>query len=466
MAGATGGSNPVAAVNDTPMGFRQMVVVFLMVLLNALDGFDVLSSAFAAPGIAEDWGIERGALGIMLSAELVGMGFGSVILGGLADKIGRKPTMLLCLVVMAIGMWFAHWSSNITEITIWRFITGLGIGGMLASTNAVVAETTSRSGRSISMALYVIGYPLGGVIGGFAAQEWLLVEYDWRAVFLFGSIVTACMIPLVILLVPETPAYLAMQKKPGALEKVNKSLRAFKKPEIGSLPKVVEEGPQPKVTDILSKPKLRKVTLLLAFGYMFHTLTFYYILKFAPTIVADAGFSQPDAASTLTYANIGGALGGFLFGFLLKQFDIKGPTIGALLLGVVAVAWFGTGHDTLWTWRIAAFFTMFFLNAAIVGYYAAFARGFPAYARATGTGFVLGVGRAGAAGSPIVAGFLFTWLGDSELLAVSIIMCIGSVVGAILLWFLPVSDADEEFVESAPLPGNEAETGAPVRKVA
>lgn len=466
MAGASGGSNPVAAINDTPMGFRQMVVVFLMVLLNALDGFDVLSSAFAAPGIAADWGVERDALGIMLSAELVGMGFGSVLLGGLADKSGRKPAMLICLLIMAIGMWFAHASDAIVEITIWRFITGLGIGGMLAATNAVVAESTSKKGRSISMALYVIGYPLGGVIGGFAAQGWLLVEYDWRAVFLFGSIVTAAMIPLVMLLVPETPAFLAMQKKEGALDKVNKSLRAYRKPAIASLPKVVEEGPQPKVTDILSKPKLRKVTLLLAFGYMFHTLTFYYILKFAPTIVAGAGFTQADAASSLTYANIGGALGGFLFGFLLRKWDIKGPTITVMLLGVVAVAWFGTGHDTLWTWRTAAFFTMFFLNSAIVGFYAAFARGFPAYARGSGTGFVLGVGRFGAAGSPIIAGFLFTWLGDSELLAVSIIMCSGSIIGAALLWFLPVSDADEEFIESAPLPGNAAETGAPVKKAA
>lgn len=466
MAGPSGGSNPVTAINDTPMGVRQMLVVFLMVLLNALDGFDVLSSAFAAPGIARDWGIERDALGIMLSAELVGMGFGSVLLGGLADKIGRKPAMLICLVVMAIGMYLAHNSGTITEITIWRFITGLGIGGMLAATNAVVAEVTSKKGRSISMALYVIGYPIGGVIGGFAAQEWLLVQYDWRAVFLFGSIVTAIMIPLVIVLVPETPAFLAMQKKPGALERTNKSLRAYGKPEIASLPAVVEEGPQPKVTDILSQPKLRKVTLLLAFGYMFHTLTFYYILKFAPTIVAGAGFSQPDAASSLTYANIGGALGGFLFGFLVKKFDIRGPTVGACILGVAAVAWFGTGHDTLWEWRVAAFFTMFFLNAAIVGYYGAFARGFPAYARASGTGFVLGVGRLGAAGSPIIAGFLFAWLGDSELLAVSLIMCIGALLGAVLLWMVPANDADEDFVQSAPLPRNDAETGAPVAKAA
>ena len=449
MAGPAGGTNPIAVVDDNPMSVRQWIVVALMVLLNALDGFDVLSSAFAAPGITMEWGIPRSALGIMLSAELVGMGFGSVILGGVADKAGRKPAMLGCLVIMAIGMYLAHAASDLTQLTIWRFITGLGIGGMLAATNAVTAESTSKSARSVAMALYVIGYPVGGVIGGFAAQTWLLVEYDWRAVFLFGSIVTAIMIPLVVLLVPETPAFYAARRPAGAIEKINKSLRALRKPQIDALPEISPTAPKPKVTDILSNPRLRPVTLLLAFGYLFHTLTFYYILKFAVQIVADSGFTQPEAASTLTWANIGGAIGGFLFGFLLKKWDIKGPTIAAAVLGSFAVAAFGIGSDTLWGWRVATFLTMFFLNAAIVGYYAAFAKGFPAYARATGTGFVLGVGRAGAAGSPIIAGFLFTWLGNDQLLTVSSIMSIGAIIGAGLLFMLPMRDADREADERA-----------------
>jgi MFS family permease len=430
-------------IDDTPMTVRQWIVVTLMILLNALDGFDVLSSAFAAPGISKEWDIPRSELGIVLSAELVGMGFGSIILGGFADKAGRKLAMLICLVVMAAGMYMAHDAQGVTPLTIWRFITGIGIGGMLAATNAVVAETTSKSSRSLAMALYVIGYPLGGVIGGFAAQGWLLVEYDWRAVFLFGAIVTAVMIPLVVLLVPETPAFYAARRPEGALEKVNRSLRSLSKPEVDALPEIAPEAPKPKVTDILSNPRLRPVTLLLAFGYMFHTLTFYYILKFAVQIVSDSGFSQAEAASTLTYANIGGAIGGALFGFALKKWDIKGPTIAMMALGVVAVAWFGMGHDELGAWRLAGFLCMFFLNAAIVGFYAAFARGFPAYARATGTGFVLGVGRAGAAGSPILAGLLFTAMGNNQLLTVSVIMCVGSVLGALMLWALPMRDGDE-----------------------
>jgi MFS family permease len=442
MAGSAAGTNPISVVDNSPMSLRQWIVVVLMVLLNALDGFDVLSSAFAAPGITKEWGIPRSELGIMLSAELIGMGFGSIFLGSLADKFGRKPAMLLCLVIMASGMYMAHAANSVASLTAFRLFTGLGIGGMLAATNAVTAESTSKASRSLAMALYVIGYPVGGVVGGYAAQSWLLVDYDWRAVFMFGAVVTAAMIPLVMLLVPETPAFFAARRKPDALARINKSLRAFGIAAIDALPPVRTDIPKPKVSDILSKPGLRKVTWLLALGYMVHTFTFYYVLKFAVQIVSDAGYTQPEAASTLTFANIGGAIGGFLFGFLLKKWDIKRPTIACMLLGVVAVAYFGMGHDTLGYWRLATFLQMFFLNAAIVGYYAAFARGFPAYARATGTGFALGIGRAGAAGSPIVAGFLFTAWGKAELFQVSLVMTLGSLIGIVLLLMLPLRDGD------------------------
>ncbi|MFM5950294.1 MAG: MFS transporter [Novosphingobium sp.] len=442
--------DPQRIIDEQPMNWRQFVVVGLMVALNALDGFDVLSSAFAAPGISKEWGVPREALGVVLSAELVGMGFGSILLGGMADKLGRKPTMLACLVVMAIGMYMAHAAAGVTPLTIWRFITGIGIGGMLTATNAVTAESSSKAGRSISMAIYVIGYPLGGVIGGFAAQTWLLPNYDWRAVFLFGAVATAVMIPLVALLVPETPAFLVAARRAGALERINRSLAVFGKAPIAALPELAPDAPKPKVTEILSNPRLRPVTLLLAFGYMFHTITFYYILKWAVKIVSDypPGYAQPAAASVLTYANIGGAVGGLVFGFLMKRWHIKGPTVAMLLLGVAAVTAFGLGYDSLWGWRGAAILAMFFTNAAIVGYYSAFALGFPAYARGTGTGFVLGVGRAGAAGSPIIAGYLFKAFGNDQLLLVSFLMSLGSVAALVLFLLLPMRDGDAEAADA------------------
>jgi MFS family permease len=441
MAGAADGTNPIRVIDDNPMSARQWIVVVLMVLLNALDGFDVLSSAFASPGISAEWGIERAALGVVLSAELVGMGFGSVLLGGAADKLGRKNTMLACLVLMAIGMYLASTAQAVTPMVAFRFLTGIGIGGMLASTNAVTAESTSTAGRRTAIAAYVAGYPLGAVIGGIAASNWLLVDYDWRAVFVFGAVVTAVLIPIVMLLVPETAAYHAAKDN---LAGVNRTLRAFGKPAIAGLPPKAGAAARPRVMDILSNPQLRPVTLLLAFGYMFHTITFYYILKFAVQIVSDypPGYPPPVAATVLTWANVGGMFGSFLFGFVMLKFGIKWPTAIALAIGAAAVAAFGLGRDTIEGWQWATIMTGFFTNAAISGYYAAYARGFPAYARATGTGFVLGVGRFGAAGSPLIAGALFTWLGNDQLQTVSIIMAMGSVVSLVLFLMLPEREGD------------------------
>ena len=449
MAVAGGGANPINVINDTPMGSRQWIVVVMMVLLNALDGFDVLSSAFAAPGISAEWQIERAALGVVLSAELVGMGFGSVLLGGLADKFGRKNTMLLCLVLMAAGMFLASIAQAVEPMVAFRFLTGIGIGGMLAATNAVTAESSNTSWRRTAIAAYVAGYPLGAIIGGVAASEWLLPDYGWRSVFVFGSVVTAALIPVVMLLIPETAAYHATK---GNLAGVNKTLRAFGKPPIDALPPIVADSIKPKVTDILSNRRLRPITLLLAFGYMFHTITFYYILKFAVQIVSEypPGYPPAEAATVLTWANVGGFSGSLLFGFVMARLGVKWPTALMLLIGSVMVASFGLGRETLDGWQWATILTGFFTNAAISGYYAAFARGFPAYARATGTGFVLGIGRLGAAGSPIIAGLLFDALGKSELFTVSCIMALGSVASLLLFLMLPEREGDDIVAEDPP----------------
>ena len=114
MAGPAAGANPIAAINDTPMGVRQWIVVFLMIFLNALDGFDVLSSAFAAPGITMEWGIPRSELGIVLSAELVGMGFGSVHprRHGRQDTAARAPCWFASR-SWPSGMWLAHAATGV-----------------------------------------------------------------------------------------------------------------------------------------------------------------------------------------------------------------------------------------------------------------------------------------------------------------------------------------------------------------
>jgi len=97
-------TDPRETLASAPMSTLQTLAVAITVGLTALDGFDVLSISFASPGIATEWGIDRAALGIVLSMELIGMALGSIVLGGVADRIGRRPTMLGCLVLMTAGM--------------------------------------------------------------------------------------------------------------------------------------------------------------------------------------------------------------------------------------------------------------------------------------------------------------------------------------------------------------------------
>src|SRR6188768_2792597 len=105
--------DPRETLSESPMSSAQLIAVVITIALNALDGFDVLSISFASPGIATEWGIDRAALGFVLSMELIGMALGSIFLGGLADKIGRRPTVLGCLVVMALGMFMVTTSSGV-----------------------------------------------------------------------------------------------------------------------------------------------------------------------------------------------------------------------------------------------------------------------------------------------------------------------------------------------------------------
>ena len=176
-------NDPAQIIEERSMSVRQWVAVGLTVLLNALDGFDVLSSAFAGPGIKQEWNLGPDGLGAILAMELIGMGVGSLLLGGAADRFGRRPTILACLALMVVGMLLAAAAASPTMLSVWRVVTGLGIGGMLAAINAVAFEFSSQRQRSFSMAMMVIGYPLGAFLGGIIASV-LLQHYGWLVVFL------------------------------------------------------------------------------------------------------------------------------------------------------------------------------------------------------------------------------------------------------------------------------------------
>lgn len=420
-------------IDQAPISRLQVTAIVLCVLLNALDGFDVLAISFASPGIAAEWGIDRAALGVVLSMELIGMAAGSVVLGSLADRIGRRPTVLLCLVIMAVGMGLAMLATNVAELSAYRLFTGLGIGGMLACTNAMVAEFANARTRSLAVAIMAAGYPLGAVVGGSFASH-LLIAGEWRDIFSFGAIVTAAFLPIVWLALPESIGFLLEKRPQGALQRANAILARMGHSPMPMLP------PRP---DIPASPALGKLfgsellptTLLLTTAYFCHIMTFYFILKWVPKIVVDMGYAASAAGGVLVWANVGGLSGALLLSLLSWRLPIRGLVFGAMMLSTIAVSIFGIGYDDIQTLSLVAAGVGLFTNAGVVGLYALVAQAFPTVVRASGTGFVIGLGRGGAALGPIVAGLLFSV--DLGLGAVALAMACGSLIAAAAVLLMP-----------------------------
>ena len=288
-------ADPRDTLARSPMTAQQVLVVAITVALNALDGFDVLSISFASPGIAAEWGIDRAALGIVLSMELIGMAVGSAVLGGVANRVGRRPAILGCLAVMATGMVMATTASGLAGLLpTWRIVTGLGIGGMLAAIDAVSMEFSNTRRRHLSVSLMSIGYPLGAVFGGMVAAQ-LLRGNDWRTIFYFGAGVTAFLIPVVFLFVPESVHWLVRKQPGNALARVNRALARIGYASVDRLPEIPAEARNRSFTDIFAAQHVAG-TIIVTAAYFLHITTFYFIVKWVPKIVVDLGFAASAAA--------------------------------------------------------------------------------------------------------------------------------------------------------------------------
>lgn len=422
-------TDPRTIIDREPMSGFQWGVVAIMVGLNALDGFDVLSISFASPGIAHAWGIDRAALGVVLSMELVGMAVGSIILGGVADRIGRRATILGCLMVMAGGMFLASTAHDVQSLSMWRVLTGLGIGGMLAATNAAVAEVSNAARRNLCVVIMAGGYPVGAIIGG-SISAMLLKSYNWPVVFEFGAVATLCFIPLVLWRAPESIAFQMERRGPRALAAINRTLARMGHGAIDALPEAADKASRVPLARIFA-PDLVRITLLLTLAYLAHIMTFYFILKWIPKIVVDMGFAPSAAAGVLVWANVGGASGALLLGLLTARVRLRTLTMLAMAVSAVLVGVFGRGQANLGELALVAAAAGFFTNAGVVGLYGLLASSFPTDVRATATGFAIGVGRGGSALAPALAGFLFQ--AGYGLQLVAILMAMGSVVALLAL---------------------------------
>lgn len=435
-AGAAGTMDPRALLAKGRMTRAQMVVVLVTLVLNALDGFDVLSISFAAPGIAQEWGIERAALGVVLSMELLGMAIGSIAIGALADRLGRRRVVLGCLTLMAAGMALAAAAGSVLSLCVWRVLTGLGIGGMLASVNAVASEFSSDRQRDMSVSIMSIGFPLGSIAGGTVVAA-LLHQHSWHAIFQFGAAMTALFIPVVWWRLPESVVWLCDRQPPDALARINRALVRLGHQAVTALPPAATARPAaaPWRRGIF-RPGFASTSVLLALTYFLHVTAFYFIVKWLPKLVVDRGFAASTAAGVLVWTNVGGALGGVVLGLLSRRFPVKVLTMIVLACSTGMIVLFGYSPPDIARLSLICAAAGFCTNGGIVGLYAVLARAYPPELRASGTGFTIGIGRGGSVLAPVLGGLLFQW--GYPLPVVCFCMGAGPLVAAALLARLQV----------------------------
>jgi benzoate transport len=439
MRGPKAFGDPRESLTSGPMGWPQRLAIGTTLVLSGLDGFDLLAISFASPGIAAEWHVDRATLGVVLSMELVGMSAGSIGLGRLADRIGRRPVIQVCLVLMVVGMIMATFARGTVDLSAWRLLTGLGIGGLLAITTTVASEFSSDARRALMVSLMAVGYPIGVTVGG-AICAVLLREHGWRWVFYVGASMTAVCIPMALAFVPESVQWLIVTRPKRSLERINRTLIWMGRNPLSALPPLhggAQRAPRP----ALFSPELRAFTVLSTLAYCFHIFTYFYLLKWLPTLIVDMGYSASAAVGVLVWTNVGAIVGGLLLGVLAKDVGLRRLSVIAIVASAAMVCGLGFVPHRLTDLSLLCAAAGVCITAGIVGIYAILASGYPSAARASGTGFGMGVGRIGSALAPISAGLLFR--SGHGVAGVSAVMALGSLLSAVAILILrfPTSGA-------------------------
>jgi MFS transporter, AAHS family, vanillate permease len=397
-------NDPRSLLSSSTMSWYQIGAVAITLSLCALDGFDVLAITFAAPGISREWGISKSALGVVFSAGLIGMAAGSFLISPLADLLGRRKIILLCLAVMAVGMLVTATSRSIAMLAAWRVVTGLGIGGMVSVIYPLAAEYANARRRDFAVGITAVGYGIGGVIGGLVVAE-LLRHFGWRSIFIFGGSVAILMGPLVYLRLPESVPFLIARARPNSLAQVNVFLARCSLPEVSELPLPDHAARRARRSDIFA-PGLARATVTIALCNLLFVLSFYYLLNWLPQMVTELNFSASQAAQVSVATNLGGVLGGTALGWTSNRFGLKRLLLFSLCAAAGMITLFGQTPANFPLLIATAALTGIFLFASAIGIFAVLASAYPSHLRATGTGFVVGIGRVSSAAAPAIAGFM------------------------------------------------------------
>lgn len=420
-------------IAQSPMSAQQWLVVALAVLLNMLDGFDVLAVAFTAKSIRSELGLSGAQIGTLMSAGLLGMTAGSLLLGPMADKFGRRPLLLISTALSAVGMLLTYFAHSLEMIAFSRVITGIGVGGILPCTNVIVSEYANKKWRGLAIAIYAAGFGVGAMLGGVAAVM-LQAEYGWRAVFLTGAVATGFAMLILLVWLPESVDFLMSKRPANAKARLNAIAAKIGLAGDWELPTETQSS-KPKVSFLrLFEAEQIRTTLLIWLAFISVMASFYFISSWTPALLEEAGMAKAKSQTVGMGISIGGTIGSLVFGFLVSRLDARKVLLWFTIFSAVAVAAFVPATSALSLALGLAVLLGALINGCIAGLYTLNPTLYATDFRSTGVSVAIGVGRLGSIVSPLAVGVLLDagWQKNQLYYGAAIILLLATVGVAFL----------------------------------
>ena len=379
--------------------------IFLMCFVAMLsEGYDLGVVGLAAPGIVKGFGVARSQMAPIFSAALLGMLIGALVAGLYGDRFGRKRGILISCAIISLASFACGLINAFPELLWLRFLTGIGLGGLLPNVTAIMAEFLPQKIRGSFTTFAFMGITFGGVLPGVISSE--VVAGNWRNLFIIGGFIPLLALPAIYFFLPESLKFLSLNPERSA--ELRQWLTKFAPEQ--NIPAdavfVLDRAAIPRFSVAsLFKDHLLVITPLLWLVFIAIMLVNFFINSWLTLVLRDIGFSAAQAAGTASLYYAGGVCGVFLIGPALDYF---GPAVLALyaVLGCIITSLIGLPSTTHELVHILVFLVGFSILGAQVGMSATAGMLYPTAIRSKGTGFAHSIGRFGAIGGPLLAGAL------------------------------------------------------------